>query len=59
MGESEVLRKADCEGDNTALQAAWVNDYGAIFKRAMPMGSDVVVLTDPKAIAHFYAHGEV
>jgi hypothetical protein len=58
FGQSEVLRKADRECAAPAIQEGWVNEYGSVFKRPMALGSDAVILTDPKAVAHFYGGGE-
>jgi hypothetical protein len=61
LGQADVLRKADGEGAGVgaAIQEAWANEYGSAFSRPMPFGKNTVVITDPKAIAHFYGSGEV
>jgi hypothetical protein len=33
----------------------WIADYGLVFQVPWAMGSNQVVLCDPKAVAHFYA----
>lgn len=33
----------------------WVCQYGSVFRVPGPLGSSRVVLTDPKAVAHFYS----
>jgi hypothetical protein len=46
--------------DRAALiQEEWAEKYGSVFYRPAPLGKKIVTLMDPKAIAHFYAGGEV
>ncbi len=33
----------------------WANEYGRVFQIGGPLGSNRIVLCDPKAIAHFYS----
>ena len=40
--------------DAPSIYEAWVEQYGPIFRAPAPLGSDRVILTDPKAITHFY-----
>lgn len=42
--------------DASNLYEVWADKYGAVFRVPAPLGGTRVVLTDPKAIAHFYAH---
>jgi hypothetical protein len=39
----------------TAAIKEWTADYGPVFQIPWAMGSNQVVLCDPKAVAHFYA----
>ena len=41
--------------DASSLYEAWVHQFGTVFKIPAPMGDTRVILTDPKAIAHFYS----
>ncbi|KAH9936872.1 cytochrome P450 [Epithele typhae] len=41
--------------DAPAIYEGWVEEYGAVFVAPAPLGATRVVLTDPKAVAHFYA----
>ena len=38
-----------------AIYDKWINQYGSVFRVPGPLGSSRVVLTDPKAVAHFYS----
>ncbi|CDO76372.1 hypothetical protein BN946_scf185011.g36 [Trametes cinnabarina] len=50
------IRKAGNDADSAALYEQWAEQYGPVYRVPAPFGSTRVVLTDPKAIAHFYAH---
>jgi hypothetical protein len=41
------------------IQDTWAEQYGSVYRRPGPFGMDLITLMDPKAIAHFYAGGEV
>ncbi|KAI8984875.1 cytochrome P450 [Trametes punicea] len=41
--------------DAVALYEAWADQYGAVYRVPAAFGSTRVILTDPKAIAHFYS----
>ena len=41
--------------DASSMYEAWVHQFGTVFKIPAPMGDTRVILTDPKAIAHFYS----
>jgi hypothetical protein len=51
-----LLKKRD---EAARIQAGWAEQYGLVFQRPDAFGSTAIVLTDPKAIAHFHAGGEV
>ncbi|EIW62267.1 cytochrome P450 [Trametes versicolor FP-101664 SS1] len=42
--------------DTSNLYEVWADKYGSVFSVPAPLGGTRVVLTDPKAIAHFYTH---
>ncbi|KAI0773614.1 cytochrome P450 [Fomes fomentarius] len=39
----------------STIYEEWVDKYGSVFLAPAPLGSKRVILTDPKAIAHFYS----
>ncbi|KAI0829191.1 cytochrome P450 [Trametes gibbosa] len=39
----------------SSLYEQWAEQYGSVYRVPSPLGSSRVVLTDPKAIAHFYS----
>ncbi|RPD62175.1 cytochrome P450 [Lentinus tigrinus ALCF2SS1-7] len=41
--------------DASSMYEAWVHQFGSVFKIPAPLGHTRVILTDPKAIAHFYS----
>ena len=41
--------------DSGALYEAWAQEYGQVYAVPSTLGSQRIVLCDPKAIAHFYA----
>ena len=44
------------DADNSgAIYEAWVQEYGPVYAIPSTLGSEKIVLNDPKAIAHFYA----
>ncbi|KZT51839.1 cytochrome P450 [Calocera cornea HHB12733] len=48
--------RAMFQGDSAAMVAGWAEQYGAVFQIPGSLGSKRVVIADPKAVAHFYAH---
>ena len=42
--------------DDAAMVEGWVEEYGPVFRVPAALGSSTVVLTDPAAVAHFYAN---
>lgn len=43
------------EGDAAKLFEGWATEYGAVYQVPGPLGDRRTVLTDPKAVAHFYS----
>ncbi len=43
-------------GDSGELYEAWANEYGSVYHIPAVAGSKKVVVTDPKAVAHVFAH---
>lgn len=43
-------------GDSGELYEMWANEYGTVYHVPAVAGSKKVVVTDPKAVAHIYAH---
>lgn len=43
------------DGDNGALFESWAQAYGSVFQVPGPLGDRRTVLTDPKAVAHYFA----
>ena len=41
--------------DSGAVYEAWAQEYGRVYTVLSTLGSERIVLCDPKAIAHFYA----
>jgi hypothetical protein len=41
--------------DPSAMYEHWAEEYGVVYKIPSVLGQTVIVLCDPKAIAHFYA----
>lgn len=41
--------------DTVSLFETWIEEYGHVFALPSALGRKVVILTDPKAVAHFYA----
>ncbi|KAI9059020.1 cytochrome P450 [Trametes sanguinea] len=51
------IRKAGNDTQDAAIMyEEWAEQYGPVYRVPAPFGSTRVILTDPKAIAHFYAH---
>ncbi|KAL7281930.1 hypothetical protein ACG7TL_003397 [Trametes sanguinea] len=51
------IRRAGNDTEDAAIMyEEWAEQYGPVYRVPAPFGSTRVVLTDPKAIAHFYAH---
>ncbi|KDQ56786.1 hypothetical protein JAAARDRAFT_179466 [Jaapia argillacea MUCL 33604] len=42
--------------DTGALLEQWAEEYGSVYQIPAALGTKRVILTDPKAIAHFYSH---
>lgn len=40
--------------DRISILEQWMSKYGAVYKIPAPLGKEVVVFGDPKAIAHVY-----
>ncbi|OJT02316.1 11-oxo-beta-amyrin 30-oxidase [Trametes pubescens] len=53
FGAADVIRNAP---NASNLYEVWADKYGSVFRVPAPLGGTRVVLTDPKAIAHFYTH---
>ena len=51
--QREILASDDTE--ITDMYEKWLAEYGAVFTVPWSFGTNRIVLTDPKAIAHFYA----
>jgi len=51
-GVNQALLKMS---DRSGLYADWVKIYGPVYKLPWTMGTDLTVLSDPKAVAHFFA----
>ena len=43
------------KGDSGALYEGWAKEYGPVYQIPAPFGGRRVILTDPKAISHFYS----
>ena len=43
------------DGDNGELYESWANTYGPVFQVPGPLGDRRTVITDPKAVAHYFA----
>lgn len=41
--------------DSGALYEDWAKEYGPVYQIPAPFGGRRVILTDPKAISHFYS----
>ena len=41
--------------DAASIYENWVSQFGSVFRVSAPLGTTRVILTDPKAIAHFYS----
>nr|VWP00746.1 N/A [Ganoderma boninense] len=50
-----IRNLSPANSDAGALYEAWIDEYGPVYRVPAPLGSTRVVLTDPKAIAHFYS----
>ncbi|KAI0352523.1 cytochrome P450 [Trametes cingulata] len=50
-----VGRVAANNPDTASLYEEWAAQYGSVFRVPAALGSNVVVLMDPKAVAHFYS----
>ncbi|KAF5339499.1 hypothetical protein D9758_016372 [Tetrapyrgos nigripes] len=50
-----VLRYVNQAQDPGAVYEEWATKYGSVYQIPTVLGSKRVVLTDPKAVAHFYA----
>ena len=43
------------KGDSGLLHEEWAKEYGTVYQIPTPFGGQTIVLTDPRAIAHFYS----
>ena len=43
------------DGDAVKIFEDWTKEYGPVFQVPRPLGARQIVLTDPKAVAHFYS----
>ncbi|KIL67314.1 hypothetical protein M378DRAFT_300977 [Amanita muscaria Koide BX008] len=43
-------------GDTATVLDRWVSEYGYVFKVPTGLGTNRIVITDPKAVAHVYAN---
>jgi hypothetical protein len=59
LGQSGRLREADYEDLAADIQEGWVDEYGSVFVRPGPLGTQDIVVTDPKAFAYIHAAMEV
>lgn len=50
-GCAKVVQEAD---DHALPFEQWANEFGPVYNLPSPMGASVVVVMDPKAIAHIY-----
>ncbi|KAI0640544.1 cytochrome P450 [Trametes meyenii] len=50
-----VSKVAGNSPGTSSLYEQWAEQYGAVFRVPSAFGSTTVILTDPKAVAHFYA----
>ena len=51
-GVSQALLKMS---DRSGLYADWVKIYGPVYRLPWTMGTDLTILSDPKAVAHFFS----
>jgi len=51
-GVNQALLKMS---DRSGLYSQWVKMYGAVYQLPWTMGTDLTILNDPKAVAHFFA----
>lgn len=49
------IRNLIANPDSGSIYEAWIDEYGSVYRVPAPLGSTRVILTDPKAIAHFYS----
>jgi len=43
-------------GDSAAMFEEWYEEFGPVYEVTGSMGKKRVIIADPKAVAHFYAH---
>ena len=43
------------KGDSAVLYEQWAKEYGLVYQIPTPLGGRRIILTDPKAVAHFYS----
>lgn len=53
LGLSRVIQASK---DSASLYKQWAKEYGLVYRVPYTLGADRIILNDPKAIAHFYAH---
>jgi hypothetical protein len=56
FGLSKYIRDSP---DSSVLFGQWAKEYGSVFSVPTSLGSSQIILTDPKAIASFFAQGTV
>lgn len=49
------VSKQVLDGDAAKMFEDWTKEYGPVFQIPRPLGARQIVLTDPKAVAHFYS----
>ena len=50
------LLRSILQGDAAALYEEWAKEHGTVFSVPGTFGSRRIVITDPKAVSHFYAN---
>ncbi|OCB92139.1 cytochrome P450 [Sanghuangporus baumii] len=53
--ELSNVTKEVSKGDSGALYEQWAKEYGPVYQIPTPLGGRRTILTDPKAVAHFYS----
>jgi hypothetical protein len=56
FGLSNYMRKSP---DTSVIHEGWTEEYGSVYAVPTSLGSTLVMLADPKAIASFFAQGTV
>lgn len=50
-----LMREISQASDSSAMYEEWAARYGAVFQIPAELGRKKIVLTDPKAVTHFYS----